>query len=220
MNSDFLTTIPCRSFRYGSDAWMIEFAAEISDRAWETAAVIRKQLETRPPEHLIESTFSYTRVLLEFELGNCPDEAPSFSWLSLPIHMPNIKVIDVCYDGLDLRRVSEFCGLTESEVIRLHSEPIYRVHFLGFAPGFPYMSGLSQRLFTPRLDTPRVCIPAGSVGIGGEQTGIYPLPTPGGWNLIGRIREKLFDPSAPQDQCTLFKAGDRIQFRPVTSFDR
>ena len=84
---------------------------------------------------------------------------------------------------------------------------------LGFLPGFPYLGGLDERLFTPRLGTPRTAIPAGSVGIGGEQTGIYPIASPGGWQLIGRTPLKLFDPAAG----TLpYAAGDRIRFTPIT----
>ena len=84
---------------------------------------------------------------------------------------------------------------------------------LGFLPGFPYLGGLDERLFTPRLASPRTAIPAGSVGIGGEQTGIYPIASPGGWQLIGRTPLKLFDPSAGR---LLYAAGDRIRFCPIT----
>lgn len=180
--------------------------------------MIRWQLQLAPPPFLIETTFSYTRVLMEFERGFCPDVAPVFFYTDLTMEKKATKIIDVCYDGDDLERVARHCGIAESEVIRLHSQPTYLVHCLGFAPGFPYLSGLSEHLHTPRLDTPRTLIPAGSVGIGGGQTGIYPLATAGGWNLIGRICESLFDPAASSDQCTLLQAGDRVKFRPVPSF--
>lgn len=106
--------------------------------------------------------------------------------------------IPVCYGGAfgpDLPFVAEHAGLTETEVIRLHAGRDYPIYMLGFLPGFPYLGGLDERLFTPRLPTPRTAIPAGSVGIGGEQTGVYPIASPGGWQLIGRTPLKLFDPS-------------------------
>jgi KipI family sensor histidine kinase inhibitor len=211
--------IPTRCFRYGDDAWLVEFSEEISDSSWECSRSIRQQLQQDPPPYLTEATFSYTRVLLEFEQGRCPAVAPLFREMRLTMVESETKTIDVCYDGEDLERVARHCGMTVADVIRWHSQATYRVHCLGFAPGFPYLSGLPACLHTPRLDTPRIRIPAGAVGIGGGQTGIYPLTTAGGWNLIGRIQERLFDPKATREQCTLLKAGDLLQFRPVPSFD-
>lgn len=124
--------------------------------------------------------------------------------------------IPVCYGGTfgpDLPFVAEHAGLTEKEVIELHAEWEYRIYMLGFLPGFPYLGGLDERLFTPRLASPRTAIPAGSVGIGGEQTGIYPIASPGGWQLIGRTPLKLFDPSSSR---LPYAAGDRIRFCPIT----
>ena len=124
--------------------------------------------------------------------------------------------IPVCYGGTfgpDLPFVAEHAGLTEKEVIELHTGREYRIYMLGFLPGFPYLGGLDERLFTPRLPTPRTAIPAGSVGIGGEQTGIYPIASPGGWQLIGLTPLKLFDPAAG---ALPYAAGDRIRFKPIT----
>lgn len=124
--------------------------------------------------------------------------------------------IPVCYGGTfgpDLPFVAEHAGLTEKEVIELHAGREYRIYMLGFLPGFPYLGGLDERLFTPRLPTPRTAIPAGSVGIGGEQTGVYPIASPGGWQLIGRTPLKLFDPSVGR---LPYAAGDRIRFCPIT----
>ncbi len=180
--------------------------------------MIRRQLEQNPPPHLREAIFAYTRVLLEFEPEQCPPLAPEFFLTERQNDSARIKIIDVCYDGEDLQRVARHRGLTVDEVIEKHSAALYRVHFLGFAPGFPYLSGLPACLHTPRLDSPRTRIAAGSVGIGGGQTGIYPLPTAGGWNIIGRISVPLFDPSAPLDSCTLLQAGDELKFRAVPSF--
>ena len=117
--------------------------------------------------------------------------------------------IPVCYGGF----VAEHAGLTEKEVIELHAGREYRIYMLGFLPGFPYLGGLDERIFTPRLASPRTAIPAGSVGIGGEQTGVYPIASPGGWQLIGRTPLKLFDPSSGR---LPYAAGDRIRFCPIT----
>ena len=117
-------------------------------------------------------------------------------------------------DGPDLDAVAAHTGLPAAEVVRLHAAASYTVEFLGFSPGFPYLSGLPDVLATPRLPSPRTRIPSGSVAIGGGQTGFYPLPSPGGWRLIGRIPSLAFDPSRPE---TLPCApGDTIRFVPIS----
>ena len=124
--------------------------------------------------------------------------------------------IPVCYGGSfgpDLPFVAQHAGLTQQQVVKLHSGRDYRIYMLGFLPGFPYLGGLDERLFTPRLGTPRTAIPAGSVGIGGEQTGIYPIASPGGWQLIGRTPLRLFDPDAG---ALPYAAGNSIRFVPIT----
>lgn len=124
--------------------------------------------------------------------------------------------IPVCYGGdygPDLAFVAQHAGLTEGEVIRRHTAPRYRIYMLGFLPGFPYLGGLDPALFTPRLQNPRTAIPAGSVGIGGQQTGVYPVASPGGWQLIGRTPLRLFAPDRPLP----YAAGDRIRFVPITA---
>jgi len=122
--------------------------------------------------------------------------------------------IPVCYEmGIDLKRVSDHTGLSEKAVISNHTGRDYLVYMIGFAPGFPYLGGMDAKLATPRLEVPRTKIEAGSVGIGGEQTGIYPLPTPGGWNIIGKTPLKLYDQNNSQ---TLLKMGEYIRFVPVS----
>ncbi|MFT7724689.1 MAG: 5-oxoprolinase subunit PxpB [Roseateles sp.] len=120
--------------------------------------------------------------------------------------------IPVVYDGPDLADVAAHCGLTPGEVVRRHAAAEYEVYFLGFQPGFTYLGGLDPALHTPRRAEPRLRVPAGSVGIGGAQTGIYPLATPGGWQLIGRTPLALFDPQA--EPPTLLAPGDRVRFVP------
>ncbi len=125
--------------------------------------------------------------------------------------------IPVCYDpefGFDLSDVARQTGLSVIEIVDLHSAAEYRVSCIGFTPGFPFLSGMPGKLATPRRATPRKEIPAGSVGIGGAQTGIYPLRSPGGWNLIGRTPLRLFDPQ--KDPPTLLQAGDRVRIRSIT----
>ncbi|MDY0923486.1 MULTISPECIES: 5-oxoprolinase subunit PxpB [Leclercia] len=114
--------------------------------------------------------------------------------------------------GPDLGEVARHAGLTEKQVVELHSSIDYVVWFLGFQPGFPYLGGLPEQLATPRRDEPRLQVPAGSVGIGGAQTGIYPLATPGGWQLIGHTPLPLFDPE--RDEPVLLRPGDTVRFIP------
>ena len=125
--------------------------------------------------------------------------------------------IPVCYDpefGPDLNHVAEHTRMSPTEVVDFHTTGEYRVACIGFVPGFPFLTGLPTKLATPRRDVPRKEIPPGAVGIGGAQTGIYPLRSPGGWNLIGRTPLRLFDPDT--NPPTVLRAGDCVRFRAVT----
>jgi KipI family sensor histidine kinase inhibitor len=112
--------------------------------------------------------------------------------------------------GPDLEFVARHSGLAPDEVVRLHAEPLYHVYMLGFVAGFPYLGDLAERLAVPRLSTPRLKVPSGSVGIGGRQTGIYPVEGPGGWRIIGRTSLCLFDPSS--EVPTKILPGDTVHF--------
>lgn len=128
-----------------------------------------------------------------------------------------IITVPVCYGnafGPDLDEVAKIHNLTAAEVIRLHCSVVYKVYMIGFVPGFAYLGGMPELLATPRKPTPRKAIPAGAVGIAGKQTGIYPLETPGGWQIIGRTPLTLFDALRPQP--ALLKVGDRVLFNPVS----
>jgi inhibitor of KinA len=125
--------------------------------------------------------------------------------------------IPVCYAGEfgpDLNEVAKMHGMTAAQVIELHSSPIYVVYFLGFAPGFAYLGGLPAALASARLETPRAKVPPGSVGIGGNQTGVYPFSTPGGWRLIGRTPAAMFRRDA--NPMSLLQIGDHVRFRAIS----
>jgi len=134
-----------------------------------------------------------------------------------PLPTPRQIEIPVCYGGEfgpDLRDVAETHGMTAAQVIELHLSPIYVVYFLGFAPGFGYLGGLPESLASARLEAPRAKVPQGSVGIGGNQTGIYPFSTPGGWRLIGRTPVAMFRRDA--NQMSLLQIGDHVRFRAIS----
>jgi KipI family sensor histidine kinase inhibitor len=127
-----------------------------------------------------------------------------------------VLLLPVCYGGEygpDLAAVAAHAGLTERETVALHTSRDYLVYMLGFLPGFCYLGGLDERLHMPRLETPRLRIPAGSVGIGGSQTGVYPLESPGGWQLIGQTPLRFYDPH--REKPILCEAGMHIQFYPI-----
>ena len=144
-------------------------------------------------------------------------ERPQRWWAESEALEPDSRdiAIPVIYGGEggpDLAEVARHSGLSEKQVVELHASVEYVVWFLGFQPGFPYLGSLPEPLHTPRRAEPRLLVPAGSVGIGGSQTGIYPLPTPGGWQLIGQTSLKLFDPT--HDEPVLLRPGDRVRFIP------
>jgi KipI family sensor histidine kinase inhibitor len=153
---------------------------------------------------------SYEQLILEIEkLLQEPDG---------PLKDERVMNIPVCYGGEygpDIEEVASAHGLTVEEVITLHSAPLYHVYMIGFTPGFAYLGGLDPRLFIPRKTTPRIRVPAGSVGIADQQTGIYSIESPGGWQLIGRTPLKLFDPARPAP--FLLKAGMSIKFIPISA---
>ena len=139
-----------------------------------------------------------------------------------PVRRDPIR-IPVCYDadcGPDLGSVAKFAGLSEADVIEIHSAATYRVMMLGFMPGFAYMGVVDPRIAAPRLDTPRQRVPRGSVGIAKDQTGIYPSETPGGWQVIGRTPVRPFDLTQPDP--FLLHSGDEVRFVPIAreEFDR
>jgi inhibitor of KinA len=135
------------------------------------------------------------------------------------VHLPEPRLVEipVCYGGdygPDLEGVAKLHGLTEEAAVELHSSRTYLVYFLGFAPGFAYLGDLPESLVTPRLPTPRKSVPAGSLGIAGRQTGVYPISTPGGWRLLGRTPLAMFRPD--RTETSLLSIGDHVLFVPIS----
>jgi KipI family sensor histidine kinase inhibitor len=186
----------------------------------ETVHRLHAALRDLDPPGVVELVPGYRTVLVVADPARAEvvDElAAELPDLELP---PADKVagepveIPVSYDGEDLPEVAGLTGLGAEEVVRRHTAPEYTVAFLGFSPGFPYLVGLDPALEVPRRDTPRTSIPAGSVALAGNQTGIYPSASPGGWQLIGHTDVALFDPA--RDPPALLAPGTRLRFTVAT----
>ncbi|MNC23497.1 Kinase A inhibitor [compost metagenome] len=191
-------------------AGMIEYVPAFSSVAvyYDGMAVLAAHADKAAPgdEHY---PYAIVVSLLEGILQELKDAAP---------RQTRIVNIPVCYGGEwgpDLEAVAVHNGLTPQEVVRIHSSADYLVYMLGFAPGFPYLGGLPASIATPRRKTPRTAIPSGTVGIAGDQTGVYPIETPGGWQLIGRTPMELFLPG--EIPPALLQAGDIVRFYPIRS---
>lgn len=154
-----------------------------------------------------------TKSLREKVFACCSEKKEDESFqLSSTVEIP------VCYApeyAPDIEDVARLNNLSVKEVIDIHCRTEYLIYMLGFAPGFPYLGGLDQRLHTPRLDTPRKLLPAGSVGIAGSQTGIYPLASPGGWRIIGRTPLRLFD-AGQKPPVPYYAPGDKLKFKSIS----
>jgi inhibitor of KinA len=223
----------------GDSALIVRVRERFDDAPEQTLdAVLRacQQLQTAAIPGAIELAPAYTSVAVFFDpvaVAKATESSDNaFDWLATRIRAAVAGVADsgktqrsqsqaveipVCYDpefALDIDDVARHANIAPSEVIRLHSAAEYRVACIGFVPGFPFLAGLPKKLSTPRRTVPRKEIPPGSVGIGGAQTGIYPLRSPGGWNLIGRTPLRLFD--SEKNPPALLRAGERVRFREIT----
>ncbi|GKV54949.1 kinase A inhibitor [Sporosarcina sp. NCCP-2222] len=215
----------------GDQAVVIEVDRDISIEAQDKVLAVSARLEEEAPEWMVEVVPAYTSVTVFYRLGVFVEGNP-YAEVCKRIHeilagveasraaSPKTVRIPVLYGGEwgpDLEFVAQHNGCTPEEVISIHSSGEYLVHMIGFAPGFPFVGGMSEKIAAPRRKTPRLRIPARTVGIAGKQTGVYPIETPGGWQLIGRTPLELFLPE--QDPPSLLAAGDRIEFYPISQME-
>lgn len=210
--------------QYTEDSLTILFGEEINEETNRKIVTTRKYIDALNIEGVIETIISYTRLVIYFDVlvVRATEIKKALNALDLEKltndnYEYNLVEIPVCYDeefGPDLKLFEE-SGLSAEEVVNIHSDKEYLVYMLGFMPGFVYLGGLDKALAKNRLDSPRTNIPAGAVGIAGEQTGMYPFDSPGGWNLIGQTPVKLYD-LRRGDDTILYDAGDRIIFRAIT----
>ncbi|WP_243643733.1 5-oxoprolinase subunit PxpB [Tepidibacillus fermentans] len=205
----------------GDKAITVKFGDEISPEINGRVIAFAQYLSKQVVDGIIESVPTYTDVTIYYNpliLSYEEIKRRIQGWLNqkMTYQIENQRLIylPVLYGGEygpDLDYVANYHGIDREEVIRVHTSIDYRVYMLGFAPGFPYLGGLPEILHTPRLEKPRVQIPAGSVGIAGKQTGVYPLSTPGGWQIIGHTPVPLFE-KKEESNPILLRAGDLIRF--------
>ncbi len=208
----------------GVSSVIIYLGDEISQKVSDTVLSCYHRLKKLPLPGLIEIVPSYASLYIEFDMFIHTHE--SLFELIRNIQSDNISeeankqtdiiTIPTYYDpevGLDLVRVAEKHNLSIDEVIAIHSSTIYRVYTIGFAPGFAYMGSVPPAISTPRLATPRLKVPKGSVAIANDQCAIYPIETPGGWNILGRTYLEMFDRSI--DGFSLLHPGDLVRFEPI-----
>jgi inhibitor of KinA len=199
--------------------------SQITLQANENVRKLLRLLELEPIAGVRNLHPAYCSVLVKFDaLRMRHDELQKIlrSYLArldeVKLPEPRLVEIPVCYGGEfgpDLAEVCKLRGMTEAQAIELHASMEYLVYFLGFVPGFAYLGELPKELVTPRLAAPRRRVPAGSVGIAGNQTGVYPFATPGGWRLIGRTPVAMF--RADREELSLLSIGDRVRFAPISA---
>jgi len=203
-----------RTYALGDTALLAELGTRLdtalNTRAIALATALKRRRDVR------QAVAGYATVTVHFDPDQTTHDALGAAIKRLAAKRPPMEEpgrlhrIPVVYEGPDLQEVAARLNLTPERVAELHSTPIYRVFLVGFVPGWAYLGPLPEELELPRRHVPRTQVPAGSVAIAGRQTGIYPLPTPGGWHLIGRTSIKTFLPD--RDPPCLFRAGDRVKF--------
>lgn len=204
----------------GDSSVSLQFAAAIDPVVNARCIALAASLETLALRGVRDVVPTYNAVTVHFDPLTTDRRALSAELDRLAASAPSTVdsesrtiEIPVAYGGAsgpDLSAIAAFATCSEAEVVRLHTEMRYRVYMLGFLPGFAYMGSVDRRIAMPRLDTPRMRVAAGSVGIAGEQTGIYPCDTPGGWRIIGRTSAKMFDVTRAEP--SLVQAGDYVRF--------
>jgi len=208
----------------GDCAICVEFGNEISPEINAKIRAFKIALEKENIDGIVETVPTYRSLLVVYrpEVILFKELTEKFDGImgamgNIQIPPPTVIEIPVLYGGEmgpDLENVAAHNNKTTDEVIKIHTSEEYLIYMLGFIAGFPYLGGMSKEIATPRLKSPRVKIEGGSVGIAGEQTGIYPVASPGGWQLIGRTPLKLYD--AEREKPVLLEAGQYIKFRSVT----
>lgn len=208
----------------GDSAVCVEFGNEISPEINKKIRAFKIAVEKSDIPGIVETVPTYRSLLVHYhpEVIGFKALTEKFDKLmgflsSIPIPPPTVIEIPVLYGGEmgpDIENVAEHNHKTVEEVIKIHTSEEYLIYMIGFIAGFPYLGGMSKEIATPRLKSPRVKIEGGSVGIAGEQTGIYPVASPGGWQLIGRTPLKLYD--ADREKPVLLEAGQYIKFAAVT----
>jgi inhibitor of KinA len=208
---------------FGEYAILVEWPQKIDKTILKDIILFKDKLTDNYIEYLLELKSAYNSLLIIYNenIKNFEKEFLTLnkiynSDISKIKFQPKLWTIPVCYDnefGLDLEFISKEKGISKNEIIDRHSQAVYTVYFIGFLPGFLYLGGLDDFLHIPRKSTPRLKIEKGAVAIGGNQTGIYPNESPGGWNIIGNCPINFFDISKVQP--CFAKAGDSIQFTPV-----
>ncbi len=209
----------------GDRGLLIEYGDVIDPAVNNKVRSMAIAIEDNPLRGVTEVIPTYRSLLMIYDPGMTDPVELQTTLETLEARLGDIKIppprtveIPVCYGGEfgpDIDTVADTNRLTVEAVVQLHGEPEYLIYMVGFTPGFPFLGGLSEKLYTPRLETPRTLVPEGSVGIANNQTGIYPIASPGGWQLIGRTPVKLFAPRRKNP--FLYQAGDRIKFKPITA---
>jgi KipI family sensor histidine kinase inhibitor len=203
----------------GDGALLVTLGRSIDAELLGQVLALDRALQDRRPKGLVSTVTAYASLLCHYDAA--VTDATRLEEIIRQLDgriegsTPSGPVVDIPtrYDGPDLPEVALKTGLTPAGVIEQHAGREYLVYCVGFAPGFTYCGTLTDQLAVPRLSSPRLHVPAGSIGIAGQQTGIYAVESPGGWNLIGGTALKLFDPAA--DPPSRFKPGDRLRFVPV-----
>ncbi len=209
---------------YGDCGILVEFGDKIDPDTNGKVRAATSALQRNTPPGVTEVVPAYRSLLVAYDprLTSVAELKESLIRLeneaaAEEASPPKTVEVPVCYGGEygpDIEFVAKFHGIAVEKVVASHSSPEYLVYMLGFTPGFPFLGGLPENLRTPRLEKPRTRVPAGSVGIANDQTGVYPIESPGGWRLIGRTPLKLFDPD--KDEPFLLKAGAFLKFRPIS----
>jgi inhibitor of KinA len=211
----------------GDSAVVVALGPGLDETALRRVRALAEALDRDRPAGVVDVVPAFASVTVFYDAVHCGGYAHLCAELEARVARTELALVSqqsrsleipVCYGGEcgpDLGEVAAGAGVSPEKAVALHAGADYRVHAIGFAPGFAYLGGLPERLHTPRRATPRVGVPAGTGGIGGAQTGVYPLATPGGWNLIGRTPLRLFD--AGRTEPALLRTGDRVRFRAISA---